>query len=175
MPDSKELTRSLAAFALGSLAHKESSTAEGAVRSVLRIASLRKHPLWQIWAELQLTELVDEDVARDSVQHLLQDAFPDPQRRNQLFDVALREYLITRRRSLDPDSGFYLADIGDIERDFAVYEASLMREIDVDVLAQRDLRHRILNRVKNQAQRYLMSEEKFEGTTSAPASGSEEE
>lgn len=173
MADRNEVTRSLAAFALGSLSHKDSSSAEGAVRSVLRIASLRNHPRWQIWSELQLTELVDEDVAKETVQHLLDDAFPDTQRRNQLFEVALREYLATRRRSEEPRSGFYLADIGDIERDLPIYEASLMREIDVDVLAQRDLRNRILNRVKNHAQRYLMSEESFEGTAGEPASGAE--
>jgi hypothetical protein len=31
-----------------------------------------------------------------------------------------------------------------------------MRKINVEHLEQRDLRHRILNRVKNAAQRYLM-------------------
>jgi hypothetical protein len=37
-----------------------------------------------------------------------------------------------------------------------IYEASLMREIDLAVLEQPDMRQRILNRVKNDAQRYLM-------------------
>jgi hypothetical protein len=165
MQDPREVTRGLAAFALGMLAHKDASSAEAVVRAVLRIASLRNHPRWQVWAELQLTELVDEDVAKNSVRHLLDDAFPDPQRQDQIFEAALDDYLSTRRTSSDSASRYYLADIGDIERDLPIYEASLMRNIDVDVLAQRDLRHRILNRVKNQAQRYLMKEEHFEGSS----------
>jgi hypothetical protein len=44
-----------------------------------------------------------------------------------------------------------------------MYEASLMREIDVSQLEHRDLRQRILNRVKNGAQRYLMDIEKGAG------------
>jgi hypothetical protein len=168
MQDPNEVTRGIAAFALGMLAHKDASSAEAVVRAVLRIASLRNHHRWRVWAELQLTELVDEDVAKESVRHVLDDAFPDPQRQDQILEAALGDYLSTRRTSAEADSAHYLADIGDVERDLPIYEASLMRNIDVNVLAQRDLRHRILNRVKNQAQRYLMNVEKSEGS-SAPA------
>jgi hypothetical protein len=115
-----------------------------------------------VWAELQLTEFVDEDTAKDAVRHILDDAFPDAQRQDQLFDVALRDYLATRKISGEDDSGYNLADIGDLEQDMPIYQASLLREIDIDILAQRDLRHRILNRVKNQAQRYLMKVERDE-------------
>lgn len=165
MQDPNEVTRDMAAFALGMLAHKDANSAEAVVRAVLRIASLRDHHRWCVWAELQLTELVDEDVAKESVRHVLDDAFPDPRRQDQILEVALGDYLSTRRTSAEADSAYYLADIGDIERDLPIYEASLMRNIDVDILAQRDLRHRILNRVKNQAQRYLMIVEKAKGSS----------
>jgi hypothetical protein len=162
MNDRIQEARTLAAFALGMLTHKDANSPEATVRAVLRIASLRKHDRWRVWAELQLTEFVDEDTAKDSVRHILDDAFPDSQRRDQLFEVALRDYLLTRRISSEDETRHYLADIGDIEQDIPVYQASLLREIDVDTLAQRDLRHRILNRVKNQAQRYIMKVESDE-------------
>ncbi|HEY0396320.1 MAG TPA: hypothetical protein VGD01_17685 [Candidatus Elarobacter sp.] len=157
----------MAAFALGMLAHKDANSAEAAVRAVLRIASLRNHERWRVWAELQLTELVDEDSARDSVRHILDDAFPDPHRQSRIFDAALRDYLATRKASSEENGRRYLADIGDIEHDLPIYQASLLRDINVDALAQRDLRHRILNRVKNQAQRYLMKVEKDEPLSSS--------
>jgi len=167
MDDFNEEVRHLAAFALGMLTHKDASSTEAAVRSVLRIASLRNHHHWRIWAELQLTELVDEDAARESIQHLLDDAFPDEHRRAPALDAALADYLATRDTSLTGDGQLYLSDIGDVERDIAMYDASLSRRIDVEVLRQRDLRHRVLNRVKNKAQQYLMERERREGQTDA--------
>jgi hypothetical protein len=167
MHDRIEEVRAMAAFALGMLAHKDANSAEAAVRAVLRIASLRNHERWRVWAELQLTDLVDEDAAKDSVQHILDDTFPDRQRQSRVFEAALRDYLATRKTSSEAGTRHYLADIGDIEHDVPIYQASLLREINIDVLAQRDLRHRIINRVKNQAQRYLMMVEKDEPLASA--------
>ena len=71
----------------------------------------------------------------------------------------------------EDEGGYYLADVGDIERDLPIYEASLMRKISVAHLEQRDLRHRILNRVKNSAQRYLM---RIENTSTQSTSGADE-
>lgn len=158
MDDRNTEARELAKFALGMLTFKDSSV-EAAVRSVLRIATLRDHAVWQVWAQLQLTEFVDEDAAKVSVRPLLDAAFPDAQRQEQIFDRALGDYLSTRSHSAEK-GGHYLADIADIERDLPIYEASLMREIDVSRFEHRDLRQRILNRVKNGAQRYLMDIEK---------------
>ena len=64
MLDRNDEVRHMAAFALGMLCHKDASSAEAVARSVLRIASLCNHSLWRIWAELQLTELVDEDALK---------------------------------------------------------------------------------------------------------------
>jgi hypothetical protein len=103
-------------------------------------------------------DLVDEDSAESTVRPLLAEAFPDGDRQNEILERALADVRKSRAvstESLTP----YLADIGDIERDLPIYEASLLREIDVDRFAQRDLRHRILNRVKNRVQTYLMSVE----------------
>ena len=101
---------------------------------------------------------MDEDAARESVRPLL-DAFPDPQRQDQILESALNDVRKTRRVAADNDV-YYLADIGDVERDLPIFEASLLRKIDVRRFSQRDLRHRILNRVKNRVQTYLMAIEK---------------
>jgi hypothetical protein len=158
MHERNQEARGLASFALGSLTMKESS-AEAAVRSVYRIANLRDQYTWQVWAQLQLTELVDEDAARESVQRVLDGAFPESTRQDAILAHALEDYLATRVRAGETGS-YYLADVGDIERDLVIYEASLMRDINVEHLVQRDFRQRILNRVKNRAQTYLMEVEK---------------
>ena len=56
MPDRNDEARGIAAYALGMLTHRDSSV-EAGVRSVLRIANLRDHAWWQVWAQLQLTDL----------------------------------------------------------------------------------------------------------------------
>jgi len=156
MDDRTHEARNLASFALGMLTHKDASSVEAAVRSVLRIATLRGHARWRLWAELQLTELVDEETAKESVRPLIDASFPDVRRQEQILDFALGDYLRSRKMANEDEGSYYLADVGDIERDLPIYEASLMRKISVEHLEQRDLRHRILNRVKNSAQRYLM-------------------
>lgn len=155
MTDNTEEARNLAAYALAMLTMKESSV-EAGVRAVLRIATLLGQSWWQVWAQLQLTELVDEDTARDSVRPMLEHAFPDQSRREQIVELALADMLTTRVTATGSER-YYLANIADIEHDLPIYEASLMRAIEVDRLAQCDLRRAILNRVKNRTQSYLMA------------------
>jgi hypothetical protein len=72
--------QSLVAHAHGQMLVKKSST-DLAVRWVLRIASLKKQPLWQVWALLQLSDTSDlkhpqYKLTMERVQQVLDDYFP---------------------------------------------------------------------------------------------------
>lgn len=152
----------MARFALGTLIF--SGSVEAAVRSVLRIAAAKNHFQWQIWAHLQLTELFEDETNHaDGVDELKRTIFsfiPDGARTEDIFRTAERSYSATRK---DPDGRSYGADIASIELDTTMFTAELHREINLDRIHQRDRNHRILNRVKNSAQQYLMMVEA--GTT----------
>ncbi|MGA3037446.1 MAG: hypothetical protein ABSE64_08145 [Vulcanimicrobiaceae bacterium] len=149
----------IAAFALGQLLQKDSSV-EAGVRAVLHVATLRRQTWWQAWSYLQLTNIYEpfEPDALEDAHRLMQRAFPDAARRNDILENAFAHYKSTR--SIDANPGTYmLADIGDLESDLPIYEAALRKKINIERFQQRDIRRSILNRVKNQVQIYLMAVE----------------
>lgn len=163
MFDPAQESRHIAAFALGQLLMNDRS-AEAAVRAVLRVATLRDHAWWQFWAFLQLNDTYEQDELAGA-HRLIGRALPEATRRDDILESAKEDVLWTRRTGIE-ENEHYLADIGDVERDLTMYDTDLGRAIDVSRLAQRDMRHRIVNRVKNRAQEYLMLIE-----TNRPISG----
>ena len=148
--DDAEL-RSLAGYLLGRRLQRNSSVEVGG-RGVLRLATLQRHTAWVAWALLQLVDMADESglgEARAAIEH----AFPDLLHQEHILTQAKSAYDFTRAGVGDAPA--YHADIGDVERDAAVFEAELMREITDKRFRQLAVRHRILNRVKNKVQAYL--------------------
>jgi hypothetical protein len=144
--------RTLAGYLLGQLLQRNSSVEVG-VRGVLRIANLMHHTAWVAWASLQLVDMADEsgiDEARVAVEH----AFPDLSHQERILQQAKEAYDSTRAGVGDAPA--YQADIGDVETDAAIFEADLMREISDQRFRQLASRHRILNKVRNKVQSYLM-------------------
>ncbi len=144
--------RQLAQYSLGALIAKKSSVESG-VREVLRIATAKGHAVWQAWAMLQLTDMFEDDglgYAREAISN----AFPEAVRQDTVLHKALEQYNATR---LAPDDTTYRADIGDIEHDLIIFQAHLRQKITTTRYAQRDRLRRIVNKVKNQAQDYLIT------------------
>lgn len=88
--------------------------------------------------------------ARESISS----AFAETVRQDNVIQKALEQYNSTR---LAPDDTTYRADVGDIEHDLIILQAKLKKKITATRYAQRDRLRRILNKVKNQAQVYLMT------------------
>jgi hypothetical protein len=153
--DPSEEARNIAAFSLGQLLQKDSSVESG-LRAMLRIATMRGHLWWQAWAFMQLTNFYEPD-AMDGVHLLIESAFPDAERRSGLLESAMASVRETRIVGASDPPKYYLADVGDLERDLPIFEARLLRKITVERSAQRDMRRTILNRIKNRVQIYLMA------------------
>lgn len=118
----------------------------------------KPHSAWQVWSSLQLTEMFDDGDIPSAIQAIAWGKI-DAARQEHIVERALRDYNATRTEVGD-ESEIYRADVGDIERDLDIFESSLMREIDLTRFAQRDRNHRILNRIKNRVQEYLMMVER---------------
>lgn len=157
MENPMDESRALARYALGNLIHGDASV-EAGVRSVLRISRARGNLFWEVWATLQLTEMFEgpdiilADIARGSVAA----SYSEPTRK-ETFEKALAAYEATRTYGNATDA--YRSDVGDIERDQRIVAADLMRKITLERVEQGDRYHRILNKVKNLVQDYLMTVE----------------
>lgn len=160
--------RSLSSYALGQLLQKNASV-EVAVRQVLRVATLKNHLQWRIWAMINLTTV---DPAKESAEsslppireqtltqmhHLLDDFFPP-----KTGDVARQAVLnrviesVTACRRIKP--GRTMADsVTTLERRFKEERRAIRKGSGDDELYS--TLERILDRIKTQAQMYLSSVE----------------
>lgn len=148
----EEETRHLAGYLLGQLLQKDSSVEVG-VRGVLRIASLQHHAVWIAWAALQLVDMADESGLAEA-RTAIEKTFSDSDTQDRIIQQAKESYDFTRASVGNPTPNH--SDIGDLERDVAIFETELKREITETRFHQVTERHRILNRVKNSVQKYLM-------------------
>jgi len=119
MEDINDDARNLAKVGLGILLQKDSSTETG-VRFVLRIATLKDHTAWQVWAYLQLTEMFDDGDIEAATRAIAWGKI-DATRQKDIVQRALYDYNETRAEIGDP-SDIYRADIGDIEKDLSIFE-----------------------------------------------------
>lgn len=166
MSDGHDEAKSLAAYALGQMLQKKSSV-EVAVRWVLRIATLKHHLQWRMWAQMNLITLTAEDVASasgpshkiDAVLRMLDDVFSPSggiMGPTSVVENVLESYWLCRRLNSEGLASDSIARLETVYRD---YRRMLRAKWTEDTNEHSTRLSEVLNNVKNRAQTYLSSVE----------------
>lgn len=160
MFDLLEESRVLATGALSQLVFKDSSTTAG-VRSVLRIATLRARPWWQVWAYLQLSHM-DTAPTEPTVVQMLDDAFGDSDdARNAAVDSVFAD-LVAGRQFGPGDNDLILISLDEMEARIRMLETRVSTDC-ANIPEQQDEHQRLIRvvtQIKNRAQVFLMGIER---------------
>lgn len=147
-------SKGIASFALSQLLQKDSSV-ESAVRAVLRVAALRGHSWWEVWANLQLVTIGEDKNGMRKALDELGRKFPSIAQRDQIFDDAAKDLKHCRT---DEDGQIFTEGVGQIERRLSIREQRQALGVD-EVRASDNSIREALFRIKNRAQLYLQSVE----------------
>jgi hypothetical protein len=165
LPLSDDDIRGLASYALGQMLQKGSSV-EVAVRWVLRIATLKGHLHWQMWALLNLGNFTADLISKKKGDHepnlheaikLLGDMFPDGDGHlagTEALDKVISAYTQCRRIR---DGELIGLSLGRLEEDRKELRRMAHKSYKKELNDWFNKLSTVLNTIKNRAQIYLSS------------------